>query len=391
MMNKSLSQAYLFQSKMNDDFFITDNHTDSKKCYDLSCACVRIPKEIINKKNGKIDLTNYTFSLNYDTYSDISERYIYKSHALHEKCRNSKSSDKSHFINESLSSHNHSSLHVKNILTSNNKIQTFSPLHNSSRIWMDWRQFSDSSLNRSHIEKSNLTPFNSFNSSVSRFSSSYTCIPFSKHNDLSSKLSLRSFNSSLALSNNNMSPLNSPQQSFKSENTSIVESFPKQKYTFTNTFLDFYTTESKPNLSKRKTYPLLKKTNHHGKPISLLHASTIHLVSVFKTCNPKFNYEPLKNSKKVLTKPNIGIKNDGYDNENNDYILYVNDILGSDKGHRYLILDILGQGTFGQVVKCRNIQTQEIVAVKVIKNKPAYFNQSMMEITILDLVRRNNI
>ena len=55
---------------------------------------------------------------------------------------------------------------------------------------------------------------------------------------------------------------------------------------------------------------------------------------------------------------------------------------------RYLILDVLGQGTFGQVVKCQNMKTHEIVAVKVVKNKPAYFNQSMMEVTILELVSR---
>ena len=54
--------------------------------------------------------------------------------------------------------------------------------------------------------------------------------------------------------------------------------------------------------------------------------------------------------------------------------------------YRYLILDILGQGTFGQVVKCQNMKTHEVVAVKVVKNKPAYFNQSMMEVTILELV-----
>lgn len=55
--------------------------------------------------------------------------------------------------------------------------------------------------------------------------------------------------------------------------------------------------------------------------------------------------------------------------------------------NRYLILDVLGQGTFGQVVKCQNLKTQEVVAVKVIKNKTAYFNQSMMEVSVLDLVR----
>ncbi|KAJ3498128.1 hypothetical protein NMY22_g19632 [Coprinellus aureogranulatus] len=55
---------------------------------------------------------------------------------------------------------------------------------------------------------------------------------------------------------------------------------------------------------------------------------------------------------------------------------------------RYLILDILGQGTFGQVVKCQNMKTHEIVAVKVVKNKPAYFNQSMMEVTILEMLNK---
>lgn len=57
-----------------------------------------------------------------------------------------------------------------------------------------------------------------------------------------------------------------------------------------------------------------------------------------------------------------------------------------DGSYRYLILDVLGQGTFGQVVKCQNMKTHEIVAVKVVKNKPAYFQQSMMEVTILEIV-----
>lgn len=52
----------------------------------------------------------------------------------------------------------------------------------------------------------------------------------------------------------------------------------------------------------------------------------------------------------------------------------------------YLILDVLGAGTFGQVVKCQNTKTKEIVAVKVVKNKQAYFNQSMMELAILEMV-----
>lgn len=38
-------------------------------------------------------------------------------------------------------------------------------------------------------------------------------------------------------------------------------------------------------------------------------------------------------------------------------------------------------------MKCQNLKTQEVVAVKVVKNRTAYFNQSMMEVSVLDLVR----
>ena len=85
--------------------------------------------------------------------------------------------------------------------------------------------------------------------------------------------------------------------------------------------------------------------------------------------NPAFVYELAFNPRRVLTMPSKPMYNDGHDNEDSDYILYVNDWLGTEEGHRYLILDVLGQGTFGQVVKCQNMTTHEIGAVKVIKNK----------------------
>lgn len=142
---------------------------------------------------------------------------------------------------------------------------------------------------------------------------------------------------------------------------------------------------------KVNTQPLYRRANPEGGFLSPLQALTTHLPSTYRICNPNFKYESSRNPRRVLTKPSKGVKNDGYDNEDSDYILYVNDILGSEEaGHknRYLILDVLGQGTFGQVVKCQNLRTQEVVAVKVIKNKTAYFNQSMMEVSVLDLLNQ---
>jgi len=120
----------------------------------------------------------------------------------------------------------------------------------------------------------------------------------------------------------------------------------------------------------------------------ILNLSTISLLDIFQMINSSFCYDKKLNPRRVLTKPSKPCQNNGFDNEKNDYILYVNDIIGNEEGRKYLILDLLGQGTFGQVVKCQNTKTKEMVAIKVIKNQSAYFNQSMMEVTVLELLNQ---
>lgn len=134
--------------------------------------------------------------------------------------------------------------------------------------------------------------------------------------------------------------------------------------------------------------PGSRRMGPDGAYLSPLRQITTNILDTYRICNPAFRYESTHNPRRVLTKPSKPVHNDGFDNEDFDYILYVNDWLGTEEGHKYLILDILGQGTFGQVVKCQNMKTHEIVAVKVVKNKPAYFNQSMMEVTILEMLNK---
>jgi hypothetical protein len=114
---------------------------------------------------------------------------------------------------------------------------------------------------------------------------------------------------------------------------------------------------------------------------------TVCSLKTFQACNPHFAYDSTSNPRRVLTKPSEPCGNDGFDNADADLILYVNDVIGTDDGQRkFMVVEILGQGTFGQVAKCVNLKTGETVAVKVIKNKPAYTTQSMMEVKILQLV-----
>ncbi|TFY75898.1 hypothetical protein EWM64_g8114 [Hericium alpestre] len=136
--------------------------------------------------------------------------------------------------------------------------------------------------------------------------------------------------------------------------------------------------------------PQGRRMDASGVYLSPLRQLTTHITDTFHICNPAFKYESTHNPRRVLTKPSKPSHNEGYDNEDYDYILYVNDWLGAEEGHKYLILDVLGQGTFGQVVKCQDMKSHEIVAVKVVKNKPAYFNQSMMEVTILELLNNQS-
>ncbi|KOB71089.1 Homeodomain-interacting protein kinase [Operophtera brumata] len=50
---------------------------------------------------------------------------------------------------------------------------------------------------------------------------------------------------------------------------------------------------------------------------------------------------------------------------------------------RYEVLEFLGRGTFGQVVKCWKKGTNEIVAIKILKNHPSYARQGQIEVSIL--------
>lgn len=134
--------------------------------------------------------------------------------------------------------------------------------------------------------------------------------------------------------------------------------------------------------------PKTRRAKPDGGFMSPLVALTSHLPSTYSVCDPSFQYSQEKNPRRVLTEPNQPVHNNGYDNANHDYILYVNDILGTDENRRYLALNILGKGTFGQVVKCQNMATMEVFAVKVIKNKPTFLNQSMMEVSVLEWIQQ---
>lgn len=75
--------------------------------------------------------------------------------------------------------------------------------------------------------------------------------------------------------------------------------------------------------------------------------------------------------------------NFGYDDERGDYSI----VCGDHLSFRYEIIDVLGKGSFGQVVRCIDHKTGGLVAVKIIRNKKRFHQQALVEVNILQKLR----
>ena len=77
----------------------------------------------------------------------------------------------------------------------------------------------------------------------------------------------------------------------------------------------------------------------------------------------------------------------GGSNSDGDYQLVQHEVLYSPINNQYEVLEFLGRGTFGQVAKCWKKGTNEIVAIKILKNHPSYARQGQIEVSILSRLR----
>jgi dual specificity tyrosine-phosphorylation-regulated kinase 2/3/4 len=57
--------------------------------------------------------------------------------------------------------------------------------------------------------------------------------------------------------------------------------------------------------------------------------------------------------------------------------------------YRYEILEPLGSGSFGQVVRCFDHQTKQETAIKIVRNRKKYKEQSMVEVQLLQQLRQS--
>jgi len=90
-----------------------------------------------------------------------------------------------------------------------------------------------------------------------------------------------------------------------------------------------------------------------------------------------------QNAHKVVGNVQSDAPNFGYDDERGDYTIVPGDHLA----YRYEIIDVLGKGSFGQVVRCIDHKLGVLVAVKIIRNKKRFHQQALVEVNILQKLR----
>ncbi|KAJ9603184.1 serine/threonine protein kinase, CMGC, dual-specificity [Cladophialophora chaetospira] len=88
-------------------------------------------------------------------------------------------------------------------------------------------------------------------------------------------------------------------------------------------------------------------------------------------------------SQKIIGDLGTASTNFGYDDERGDY----NIVEGDHLAYRYEVVDLLGKGSFGQVVRCVDHKTGILVAVKIIRNKKRFHQQALVEVNILQKLK----
>jgi len=81
-----------------------------------------------------------------------------------------------------------------------------------------------------------------------------------------------------------------------------------------------------------------------------------------------------------------GTVNNGWDDENFDYIVKSGEIFND----HYIVSNVIGKGSFGQVVKAQDKRRSEQVAIKIIKSKKPFLQQAKTEIELLQFLNQKD-
>ena len=106
---------------------------------------------------------------------------------------------------------------------------------------------------------------------------------------------------------------------------------------------------------------------------------SVRLIDTYKHINTVYYEERDARRKNREKSKGSGTNNNGWDDENYDYIITSGELFYG----RYRIKERIGKGSFGQVVRAEDIESKREVAIKIIKSKKPFLMQAKTEIELL--------
>uniref|UniRef100_A0A7R9U7F0 Protein kinase domain-containing protein n=1 Tax=Pinguiococcus pyrenoidosus TaxID=172671 RepID=A0A7R9U7F0_9STRA len=116
-----------------------------------------------------------------------------------------------------------------------------------------------------------------------------------------------------------------------------------------------------------------------------VHKLSVGLISTYKMIN-RIYYTKRALKDALVNRERYGVYNDGYDDENWDYIIQTGEVLNE----RYEVKERIGKGSFGQVIRAEDRDTGVDVAIKIIKSKKPFMMQAKVERELLCLLRKKD-
>jgi dual specificity tyrosine-phosphorylation-regulated kinase 1 len=110
------------------------------------------------------------------------------------------------------------------------------------------------------------------------------------------------------------------------------------------------------------------------------------LIDTYREINRIYYEARSKRQADARQPPRQGTTNNGYDDDNFDYIIIPQELFAN----RYTLGKRIGKGSFGQVVSAYDNTDNCEVAIKIIKSKRPFFNQAQTEKELLTLIAQTN-
>lgn len=93
-----------------------------------------------------------------------------------------------------------------------------------------------------------------------------------------------------------------------------------------------------------------------------------------------------KNEQKYQPTKLERLVNNGFDDNEGYYRI----VSGDQISYRFELIELIGKGAFGQVLKSKDHKTGKMVAIKMVKNQKKYYYQAAVEAKLLLLLKEND-